>query len=89
MPILVGIRHFYISLPTISNFFHDMVKIKVYQNQSCKDANKRVLERVVYDNPSVNIDVNKANSVLHWLFGADAIINYEFAPDNQSGYDRS
>lgn len=83
MPILNEYRHFYISLQAISNFFCDMVKVKIYQNQSCKDANKSVLERIVYDNPSVNVDVNKANSVFHWLFGADAIISYEFMPDNQ------
>lgn len=59
-----------------------MVKVNVYQNQSAKDLNKRVLERIVYDCPSIVLDVNKANDVLHWLYGSEAIISYEFIPDN-------
>ena len=59
-----------------------MVKIKVYQNQSSKDADKRVLERIVYDNPSFTTDINKANGVLRWLFGSDVIIQYEFSRDD-------
>lgn len=81
MPILVGNRFFCISLPPISKFFHDMVKVKVYLNQSAKDLNKRVLEREVFDNPSVTTDINKANDVLRWLYGSDAIIQYEFSRD--------
>lgn len=82
MQILIVYRHFYISLQAISNFFCDMVKIKVYQNQTSKDAGKRVLERIVYDNPSFATDISRANDVLRWLFGSDAIIQYEFSRDD-------